>query len=92
MTHPEAGTLWECVAEKRPAHRPRTHRETQLDRVKRLMSDGKWRTLAEIREYAGGTETAVSARLRDLRNKCGLIVASEKMASGLFRYRVKERA
>jgi len=34
----------------------------------------------------------VSARLRDLRNKCGLIVASEKMASGLFRYRVKERA
>ena len=38
-----------------------------LARVHALLSDGKWRTLAEIRAVAGGSEAGVSARLRDLR-------------------------
>lgn len=33
------------------------------------MADGKWRTLSEITEIVGGSETGVSARLRDLRKK-----------------------
>ena len=38
-----------------------------LDRVRSLMQDGEWRTLTEINEECGGTETSVSARLRELR-------------------------
>lgn len=40
---------------------------TQLARVRELMSDGKWRTLAKIANAVRGSEPAVSARLRDLR-------------------------
>lgn len=40
---------------------------SQLDRVKRLMGDGRYRTLAEIRAAVGGSEAGISARLRDLR-------------------------
>lgn len=41
----------------------------QLFRVKRLMADGKWRTLEEIREALGrrDSEAAIGARLRNLR-------------------------
>lgn len=40
----------------------------QLKAVYDLMRDGRWRTLGEIRDAIGkGTESAVSARLRDLR-------------------------
>jgi len=40
---------------------------TQFYRVLLLMSDSRWRTLAEIVTMAGGTEASVSARLRDFR-------------------------
>ena len=41
----------------------------QLERVKALMLDGSWRSLAEIRELLGNrdSEAGISARLRDLR-------------------------
>jgi len=39
----------------------------QLLKVYALMSDGKWRTLKEISKEVDGSETGVSARLRDLR-------------------------
>lgn len=39
----------------------------QLARVYNWMSDGRWRTLSELKNLAGGTEAALSARLRDLR-------------------------
>ena len=42
---------------------------SQLERVRALMSDGKWRTLAEIHAVVGGSEAGVSARLRDLRKQ-----------------------
>lgn len=65
---------------------------TLLDRVRTLMADGRWRTLAAITEVCGGTEASVSARLRDLRKPrfgshdierrrvCG--------SDGLFEYRM----
>jgi len=43
---------------------------SQLARVFRLMADGRWRTLAEIRTLIqAGSEAGISARLRDLRKK-----------------------
>jgi hypothetical protein len=62
----------------------------QLWRVFQLMSDGKWRTLAEIAEDAGGSEASVSARLRDLRkDKYGAReIDRERVTGGLFRYRL----
>jgi len=39
----------------------------QLDRVRDMMSDGQWRTLAQIATATGCSEASASARLRDLR-------------------------
>ena len=64
----------------------------QLERVWALMSDGQWRTLREIAFRAGGTEAAVSARLRDLRKPRfgGYVVDRRRVegVSGLWEYRV----
>ena len=40
---------------------------SQFERVRSLMLDGRWRTLAEIAGRVRGSEAAVSARLRDFR-------------------------
>lgn len=64
---------------------------SQLDRVKRLMSDGRYRTLAEIRAAVGGSEAGISARLRDLRkhrNGCHT-VDRRRRTTGTFEYRVR---
>ena len=39
----------------------------QLERIYFLMRDGQPRTVAQIHAIVGGTQTGVSARLRDLR-------------------------
>jgi len=67
--------------------------ETQLGRVYRLMKDGRWRTLRQIQDAAGGSESAVSARLRDFRKEKfgGFEVESRrkgKADGGLWEYRV----
>ena len=41
--------------------------EFQAHRVAALMSDGQWRTLAQISKATGDPESSVSARLRGLR-------------------------
>lgn len=41
--------------------------EKQTERVAALMSDGQWRTLAQISKSTGDPESSVSARLRGLR-------------------------
>jgi hypothetical protein len=66
----------------------------QLQRVFAAMSDGNWRTLAELSGLAGGTEAAVSARLRDLRKERfgGHTVEREYVADGLWRYRLIMKA
>jgi len=65
--------------------------ERQLDRVRTLMNDGQWRTLSEIKLEVPGSETALSARLRDLRNKELRTVQRERIAGGLYRYRMVPR-
>ena len=62
----------------------------QLLRVFELMKDGQWRTLAEIAAVVGGTEAAVSARLRDLRkSKYGAReVFRQRVNAGLWKYRI----
>lgn len=62
----------------------------QLLAVFELMKDGKFRTLSEIQETVEGSQTAISARLRDLRKeKYGAHqVDSEYVSRGLYRYRV----
>jgi hypothetical protein len=62
----------------------------QLDRVLALMQDGAWRTLRQIADATGGSEAAVSARLRDLRKgKFGAYrVLRQNRGGGLWVYRV----
>jgi hypothetical protein len=59
-----------------------------LRRVQDLMSDGAWRSLAQIRDACGGSETSVSARLRDLRRPehGGFAVLRQRRPSGLYLY------
>jgi hypothetical protein len=40
---------------------------SQLDRVRKIMSDGKWFTLDELSALCGGSVASISARIRDLR-------------------------
>jgi hypothetical protein len=66
----------------------------QLERVRGLMIDLKWRTLGEIAAAIGaGSEAAVSARLRDLRKqKFGGHVVNRRRRGeakrGLFEYQL----
>lgn len=63
----------------------------QLGNVFKLMSDGAWRTLAEISTTVGGSEAAVSARLRDLRkSRYGAnIVNRRRIGGGLYEYQLE---
>lgn len=80
-----------------PEDVPRLSR--QLEAVRNIMADGKWRTLSELRAavslYLGKnvSEAGISARLRDLRKRQfgALCVERERVegANGLHRYRVR---
>ncbi len=61
-----------------------------LDRVRDYMACEQWHTLPEIQSACGGTETSVSARLRDLRKPKfgGFQVKNEHVGGGVWRYRV----
>lgn len=63
---------------------------SMLERVLLMMIDGQWRTLQEIREFCGGTDASISARLRDLRKpKFGAYdVERRYVSNGLWEYRV----
>lgn len=62
----------------------------QLIRVRSVMVDGGWHTLAELSAATGDPESSVSARLRDLRKPKhgGHTVDREFVQKGLFRYRL----
>lgn len=66
----------------------------QMQLVHQCMSDYQWRTLAEIRSQIGvGSETGISARLRDLRkDKWGSHQVDRRRRGdgqkGLFEYRL----
>lgn len=66
------------------------------DRVHAIMCDAQWRTLAEIQAQTGGSETGVSAKLRDLRKPQfgGHHVDARRRGNardGLWEYRLIER-
>lgn len=64
-----------------------------LERVAKLMRDGRWRTLQEIAEHVECSEASASARLRDLRKPRfgGHRVDRRRHAGrpGLWSYRVE---
>lgn len=66
----------------------------QLGRVLGVMSDGQWRTLAELATATGDPEASVSARLRDLRKpRFGQLVVDARRrgdpTSGHWEYAVR---
>ena len=67
--------------------------KSQFSKVKRLMRDGKWRTLTEIQQAVGGSEPSISARLRDLRkSRHGTNLVDKRRRgvpeTGLYEYRL----
>lgn len=72
------------------AKRDTSRLHAQLDSVRSLMFDGRWRTLSEIAEHVDAPEASVSARLRDLRKLKfgGYRVERQYVAQGLFQYRI----
>lgn len=62
----------------------------QLNAVRTLMSDGLWRTLAEIEHETGFPQASVSARLRDLRKSRfgNHTVNRRRRSQGLYEYSV----
>lgn len=68
----------------------------QLGRVRRLMSDSRWRTLLEISDATGDPQSSVSARLRDLRKpRFGSLIVNRRRRGegrrGVFEYQLPER-
>ena len=41
----------------------------QIERIYKLMTDGKWRTLKEIENYTNDPQSSISAQLRHLRKE-----------------------
>lgn len=84
-------------AEAGPEDQPRL--QTQLDFIKRLMLDGKQRTLPEIcqawqaRTGRGMLETSASAALRSLRRPVhgGYEVTRQQIDTGLYGYTVRRK-
>lgn len=68
--------------------RPRTF--TQLQRVRAVMRDHAWHTLAQLAAKVGASEAGVSARLRDLRKSAhgGHTIERERWRGSLYRYRM----
>lgn len=62
---------------------------SMLHRVQAVMEDRDWHTLGELARISGGSEAAVSARLRDLRKPRfgGHTVERRYVAHGLWEYR-----
>lgn len=64
----------------------------QFDLVFDKMADGQWHTLSDLAQHSGGTEAAVSARVRDFRKDSfgGHTVERERVPGkkGLWRYRL----
>lgn len=65
----------------------------QHDRIKTLMSDGRWRTLAEIEASTDAPAASVSAQLRHLRKpRFGSYSVHKRLRGGLpglYEYRVE---
>ncbi len=74
-------------------HRDGARLTGQLDRVRLVMADARWRTLRTIAKAVDGSEAGVSARLRDLRKPRfgGHTVERRYQAEGVWEYRLLVR-
>jgi len=65
----------------------------QLDQVRELMKERRWWTLRELWARIQGSESAISARIRDLRKPKfgGYTILSRRRSKGLWEYRLEER-
>lgn len=64
--------------------------EKQHDRIKRVMMDGRWRTLDEIHDLTGDPQASISAQLRHMR-KQGFgnhTLNRNERAPGLYEYQI----
>ena len=70
--------------------RDRQRLDSQADRVLAVLRDGQWHSLEELLAKVGGRETALSARIRDLRKPKfgGYTVESESRGRGTWFYRL----
>lgn len=79
-----------------PEYRPSLDRERlsgQHQRIKALLSDGKWRTLGAIEAATGDPQASISAQIRFLKRPefGGFVVEKRRSGDrkrGLFEYRV----
>ena len=65
---------------------------SQLERIRELMLDHRWRTLMEIRLSTGDPEASISAQLRHLRKtRFGGYKISRRMRqrAGLYEYKLE---
>ena len=62
----------------------------QMDDIRTLMVDGRWRTLGDIGALTGHPEASISAQLRHLRKpRFGAWTVEKRyVANGLYAYRV----
>lgn len=65
--------------------------DKQLDRIRELMIDGRWRTLREIASLTKAPEASVSAQLRNLRKERfgGFTVNHRRREGGIWEYQVR---
>ena len=103
MTGKEPISLWDRPPEPEPRphfngpeyvpERDWSRLTGQMIRVRSLMLDGQWRTLAAISEATGDPPASVSAQLRHLRKaRFGShIVDRRHLGNGLYEYHVAEK-
>jgi len=62
----------------------------QLGRVFCEMRDQDWHTIPELQQKCGGSEAAISARIRDLRKPQfgSYEIITQRVKAGLWRYRL----
>ena len=65
----------------------------QLDRVRLVVQDGRWRSLSQIAQESQAPVASVSARLRDLRKDRfgGYSVERRYVVNGLYEYRLEAK-
>lgn len=63
---------------------------TQIDRIRNLMMDGKWRTYEDIAAVTGDPAPSISAQLRNLRKSehGGYTVERKYKGDGLYIFRL----
>lgn len=70
--------------------RDRSRLSLQLERVRTILGDGSWHTLAELEERLGHPQASISARLRDMRKARygGHTIERRYINRGLWEYRM----